>query len=127
MQGIYFMTPIIIIFLVLFLYFVPLGLWIQSGVSIGWGKVGMIKLVIMRIRKIPPKLVTDGTQGVAVLLEPAEVVAAGGNGIDKEIRLRLCVVKEEGLVEIEIDLLWIQHSKDDDLVTCSGQLAELPF
>ena len=35
----------------LFLYFVPLGLWIQSGVSIGWGKVGMVKLVIMRIRK----------------------------------------------------------------------------
>jgi len=28
--------------------------------SIGWGKIGMIKLVIMRIRKIPPKLVTDG-------------------------------------------------------------------
>ena len=60
MQGIYFMTPLIIIFLVLFFYFVPLGLWIQSGVSIGWGKIGMIKLVIMRIRKIPPKLVTDG-------------------------------------------------------------------
>ena len=43
----------------LFLYFVPLGLWIQSGVSIGWGKVGMIKLVIMRIRKIPPSLIAN--------------------------------------------------------------------
>jgi uncharacterized protein YqfA (UPF0365 family) len=42
------------------LYFVPLGLWIQAGVSIGWGKIGMIKLVIMRIRKIPPKMVADG-------------------------------------------------------------------
>jgi uncharacterized protein YqfA (UPF0365 family) len=52
--------PIFIIGFVLFLYFVPLGLWIQSGVSIGWGKIGMIKLVIMRIRKIPPKMVTDG-------------------------------------------------------------------
>jgi len=60
MQGIYVTIPIFFIGLVLFLYFVPLGLWIQSGVSIGWGKVGMLKLVIMRIRKIPPKLVTDG-------------------------------------------------------------------
>ena len=60
MQGIYVTIPIFLIGLVLLLYFVPLGLWIQAGVSIGWGKVGMIKLVIMRIRKIPPKLVTDG-------------------------------------------------------------------
>ena len=54
------MIPIFLIGIVLFLYFVPLGLWIQSGVSIGWGKIGMIKLVIMRIRKISPKLITDG-------------------------------------------------------------------
>ncbi len=60
MQGIYVTIPIFIIGLVLFLYFVPLGLWIQSGVSIGWGKIGMIKLVIMRIRKISPKLIADG-------------------------------------------------------------------
>ena len=60
MQGIFFTIPIFLIVLVLFLYFVPLGLWIQSGVSIGWGKIGMLKLVIMRIRKIPPKLIADG-------------------------------------------------------------------
>ena len=60
MQGIFFTIPIFLIVLVLFLYFVPLGLWIQAGVSIGWGKIGMIKLVIMRIRKIPPKLISDG-------------------------------------------------------------------
>ena len=60
MQGIYITIPIFLIGLVILLYFVPLGLWIQAGVSIGWGKIGMIKLVIMRIRKIPPKLVTDG-------------------------------------------------------------------
>ena len=60
MEGIFITVPIFLIGLVLFLYFVPLGLWIQSGVSIGWGKIGMIKLVIMRIRKIPPKLIADG-------------------------------------------------------------------
>ena len=60
MDGIFLTLPIVIIGLLLFLYFVPLGLWIQSGVSIGWGKIGMVKLVIMRIRKIPPKLMADG-------------------------------------------------------------------
>ena len=60
MEGIFVTIPIFLIGLVLILYFVPLGLWIQSGVSIGWGKIGMIKLVIMRIRKIPPRLITDG-------------------------------------------------------------------
>ncbi len=60
MEGIFVTIPIFLIGLVLLLYFVPLGLWIQAGVSIGWGKIGMIKLVIMRIRKIPPKMVTDG-------------------------------------------------------------------
>ena len=54
------MLPVILIGVVLFLYFVPMGLWIQAGVSIGWGKIGMVKLVIMRIRKISPKLITNG-------------------------------------------------------------------
>ena len=60
MEGIFVTIPIFLIGLVVLLYFVPLGLWIQAGVSIGWGKIGMIKLVIMRIRKIPPKMVADG-------------------------------------------------------------------
>ena len=36
-------------------------------------------------------------------------------------------MKEESLVEIEIHLLRIQHSKDDHLVTSRGQPAELSF
>ena len=59
-MAVFTMFPVILIGIVLFLYFVPMGLWIQSGVSIGWGKIGMIKLVIMRIRKISPKLITNG-------------------------------------------------------------------
>ncbi len=54
----FFLIPTLFLILI-FLYFVPLGIWIQSGVSIGWGKVGMLKLVIMRIRKIPPSLVAN--------------------------------------------------------------------
>ena len=43
-----------------FFYFVPLGLWFQAGVSIGFRKVGMLKLIIMRFRKISPRLIIDG-------------------------------------------------------------------
>ena len=55
------MFLIMIVFsLLIFLYFVPLGLWFQAGVSIGFGNIGMLKLIIMRFRKISPKLVVDG-------------------------------------------------------------------
>ena len=58
------MAPGFLIFILfsifIFLYFVPLGIWFQSGVSIGFGKVGMLKLIIMRFRKISPRLVVDG-------------------------------------------------------------------
>ncbi len=52
--------PLGILALLVFFYFVPIGLWFQAGVSIGWGKVGMVKLVIMRMRKIPPKMMVNG-------------------------------------------------------------------
>lgn len=52
--------PIIIILFLVFLYVVPLGLWLQTLVTIGWGQVPIIKLIIMRIRKVPPRKVVDG-------------------------------------------------------------------
>jgi len=41
-------------------YFVPIGLWIQGVVSLGLGRIGIIDLIRMRLRKISPRLVTDG-------------------------------------------------------------------
>ncbi|MFC1747083.1 flotillin-like protein FloA [Candidatus Neomarinimicrobiota bacterium] len=52
--------PIIVVLLLLLLYIVPVGLWVQALVSIGWGRVPILKLIIMRIRKIPPRQVVDG-------------------------------------------------------------------
>ena len=60
MEGLVFILPIVLIVFFLFLYLVPVGLWIQALVSIGWGQVPMLKLIIMRIRKIPPRQVVDG-------------------------------------------------------------------
>lgn len=50
----------ILFFVVLLFYFVPIGMWIQAIVSLGLGKITIIDLIRMRLRKIPPRLVVDG-------------------------------------------------------------------
>lgn len=50
----------LLLFVVLFFYFVPLGLWVQSIVSLGLGPISIIDLIRMRLRKIPPRLIVDG-------------------------------------------------------------------
>ena len=54
------MLLVIIIIILLLLYFVPVGLWIQGIVSLGIGRIGIVDLIRMRLRKISPRLVTDG-------------------------------------------------------------------
>ena len=60
MQGLVIILPIVLILFILFIYLVPVGLWIQALVSIGWRQISLIKLIIMRIRKIPPRQVVNG-------------------------------------------------------------------
>lgn len=60
MDSLAILLPVIIIVFFLFLYLVPVGLWIQSLVSIGWGQMPILKLIIMRMRKIPPRQIVDG-------------------------------------------------------------------
>lgn len=72
-----------IIFLFIFLYFVPVNLWITaifSGV-----RVGLFELVFMRIRKVPPgiivrELITASKAGLQVTTSDLEThYLAGGN------------------------------------------------
>ncbi len=72
-----------IVFLFVFLYFVPLNLWITaifSGV-----KVGLFELVFMRIRKVPPgiivrELITANKAGIPVTTSDLEThYLASGN------------------------------------------------
>ncbi len=60
MNSLVYVLPIILILFLLFLYVVPVGLWIQALVTIGWRQISLIKLVIMRVRRIPPRQVVDG-------------------------------------------------------------------
>ncbi|NQT98314.1 MAG: flotillin-like FloA family protein, partial [Candidatus Marinimicrobia bacterium] len=54
------LLAVVIVFLSIIFYFVPIGLWIQSVVSLGLGRITIIDLIRMRLRKIPPRLVADG-------------------------------------------------------------------
>ena len=54
------MLSMIFIVVLLVLYFVPVGMWIQGIVSLGLGRIRIVDLIRMRLRKISPRLVTDG-------------------------------------------------------------------
>lgn len=51
---------LVVLFILVLFYFVPVGMWIQGVVSVGLGKITIIDLIRMRLRKIPPRLITDG-------------------------------------------------------------------
>ena len=55
-----FMLVMIAFAVILILYFVPIGMWIQGIVSLGLGRIRIVDLIRMRLRKISPRLVTDG-------------------------------------------------------------------
>jgi len=53
------MLALILTFVFLLFYFVPLGMWIQGVVSLGIGRITIIDLIRMRLRKISPRLIVD--------------------------------------------------------------------
>lgn len=55
-----FLLVVVVFFVVILFYFVPVGMWVQSIVSLGLGRITIIDLVRMRLRKISPRLVVDG-------------------------------------------------------------------
>ncbi|WP_242926387.1 flotillin-like protein FloA [Pontibacter vulgaris] len=72
-----------IILLMIFLYFVPISLWITAQFSNV--RVGLLELVFMRIRKVPPSLIVNSMinatkAGIAVTTSELEThFLAGGN------------------------------------------------
>ncbi len=54
------MLSFLLIFVFLLFYFFPVGMWIQGMVSLGLGRITIIDLIRMRLRKISPRLIVDG-------------------------------------------------------------------
>jgi uncharacterized protein YqfA (UPF0365 family) len=51
------MLAFLLIFVFLLFYFVPIGMWVQGVVSLGLGRITIIDLIRMRLRKISPRLI----------------------------------------------------------------------
>jgi uncharacterized protein YqfA (UPF0365 family) len=80
-----------IVLLLIFLYFVPIGLWFTAQVS--GVKVGIIQLIVMRIRRVPPSLIVNalinankaGLKVTANLLETHYMAGGQVNNVVKAL------------------------------------------
>ncbi|MDC0579450.1 flotillin-like protein FloA [Bacteroidia bacterium] len=74
-----------VVLLLVFFYFVPLGLWVTAQVSISGKSVSILQLIFMRIRKVPPSLIVNALingnkAGIPVSSNELEThFMAGGN------------------------------------------------
>ena len=58
-MGLFVAIPLIL-FILLLLWIVPVGLWLQAIFSIGGGNVTILGLVGMRFRRVPPGVIVNG-------------------------------------------------------------------
>jgi len=58
-MGLYVAIPLVL-FILLLLWIVPVGLWLQAIFSIGGGNVTILGLVGMRFRRVPPGVIVNG-------------------------------------------------------------------
>ena len=69
-MGLYVAIPLVL-FIIVLLWIVPVGLWLQAIFSIGGGHVTIFNLVGMRFRRVPPSIIVNG------------LIAANKAGIDE--------------------------------------------
>ena len=58
-MGLYVAIPLVL-FIIVLLWIVPVGLWLQAIFSIGGGHVTIFNLVGMRFRRVPPSVIVNG-------------------------------------------------------------------
>ena len=88
MVGTVFVIALIIVFLILFFTFVPLGLWISARAS--GVKVGIGQLIAMRIRKVVPSrivnpMIKSTKAGLDVSINKLEAHYLAGGNVDRVI------------------------------------------
>ena len=69
-MGLYVAIPLVL-FIIILLWIVPVGLWLQAIFSIGGGHVTIFSLIGMRFRRVPPSIIVNG------------LIAANKAGIDE--------------------------------------------
>ena len=89
-MGLYFAIPLVL-FIIVLLWIVPVGLWLQAIFSIGGGHVTIFNLIGMRFRRIPPSIIVNGLIAVnkagieEVSSSDLEVHYMAGGNVDKVV------------------------------------------
>lgn len=88
MEFLLFAAILFMAFSGVFLYFVPLGLWV-SAVASGAG-VGLFQLIFMRLRRVPPAVIVNSRisavkAGVDVSVDDLEAHFLAGGNVDKVV------------------------------------------
>ena len=96
-MGLYVALPLVL-FILLLLWVVPVGLWLQAIFSIGGGQVTIFNLIGMRFRRVPPGVVVNGLiaarkAGIALESDDLEVHYMAGGDIDKVVAALIAAAK----------------------------------
>ena len=88
-MGLYVALPLLVCILLL-LWVVPVGLWLQAIFSIGGGHVTIFNLVGMRFRRVPPGIIVNGLiasrkAGIPLESDDLEVHYMAGGDVDKVV------------------------------------------
>ena len=89
-MGLYVAIPLVL-FILLLLWIVPVGLWLQAIFSIGGGHVTILNLVGMRFRRVPPGVIVNGLIAArkagldAISSGDLEVHFMAGGNVDKVV------------------------------------------
>lgn len=88
-MGLYVALPLVL-FILLLLWVVPVGLWLQAIFSIGGGHVTIFNLIGMRFRRVPPSIIVNGLiasrkAGIVLKSDDLEVHFMAGGDVDKVV------------------------------------------
>lgn len=88
-MGLYVALPLVL-FILLLLWVVPVGLWLQAIFSIGGGHVTIFNLIGMRFRRVPPGIIVNGLiasrkAGIVLKSDDLEVHYMAGGDVDKVV------------------------------------------
>ena len=88
-MGLYVALPLVL-FILLLLWVVPVGLWLQAIFSIGGGHVTIFNLIGMRFRRVPPGIIVNGLiasrkAGIHLKSDDLEVHFMAGGDVDKVV------------------------------------------
>ena len=88
-MGLYVALPLVL-FILLLLWVVPVGLWLQAIFSNGGGHVTIFNLIGMRFRRVPPGIIVNGLiasrkAGIVLKSDDLEVHYMAGGDVDKVV------------------------------------------